>query len=531
MSHAPELEDGPHTIGRWLTDRAARSPQRIAVDDRGVTTDYATLAARATALAERLRDAGYGPGDRIATISGNSTDHVVAFFACALSGVAFVPLSWRLTPRELVDLLDRARPSLVLVEDEHSALAGEALRAAGRMPHIAALGTTGVEAGPVPRAVSPRAWRPVHDDDPLLVIFTSGSEAAPKGVVLTHANCFWNNLALAQALPLTADDVVLAMLPQFHVAAWNCQPLLAWWVGATVVLERSFQPARVLQLLAERGVTAMMGVPTQYAMLASDRAFGGTDVSSLRLALVGGATMPEPVRSAWARRGVALAQGYGLTEAGPNVLHLPPEEAAAHPGAVGRPYPHVSVCLVDPETGLLLDGEATGELWVRGPSVFAGYLGDEAATARAVRDGWLRSGDLVHRGPDGVLSVVDRLKDIFISGGENVAPAEVEYALTLHPLIEAAAVVGVPDPVWGERGVAFVVPASGAPLSGDEVLAHARRNLAAFKVPVYVEFVDALPRSTIEKLARSRLRERARLLGERDRATRPARETEEVVGP
>ena len=513
----PEIDDGPHTIGRWIVDRAASSPRRIALDDRGVTTDYATLAARATELAGALRNAGYGPGDRIATVSGNSADHVVAFFACAIAGIALVPLSWRLTPRELGDALTRSAPALVLVEDEHAALAGEALRAAlsGEAlrngeggARVAALGTTGVEAS-VPRAADPKPWRPVRDDDPLLVIFTSGSEAAPKGVVLTHANCFWNNLALAQALPLTQDDVVLAMLPQFHVAAWNCQPLLAWWVGATVVLERSFQPSRVLQLIADRGVTAMMGVPTQYAMLAADREWTTTDASSLRLALVGGATMPAAVQEVWAARGIPLTQGYGLTEAGPNVLHLPAAEAAATPGAVGRPYPHVSVKLVDPESGLVLDGEATGELWVRGPSVFAGYLGDDDATARAIDGGWLRTGDLVSRDARGVFRVVDRLKDIFISGGENVAPAEVEYALCLHPLIDAAAVVGVPDAVWGERGVAFVVPVAGAALSADEVLTHARRNLAAFKVPAHVELVDALPRSTIEKLARSRLRERA----------------------
>lgn len=527
MTWDAELDDGAHTIGRWLTDRAARSPQRIAIDDRGVTTDYATLAVRATSLAEGLRRSGFGPGDRIATVSGNSTDHVVAFFACALSGVAFVPLSWRLTPRELADLLDRTSPALVLVEDEHAALAGEALRGLERMPQVASLGTTGVEAV-VPSSRSPRARRPVHDEDPLLVIFTSGSEAAPKGVVLTHANCFWNNLALAQALPLSKEDVVLAMLPQFHVAAWNCQPLLAWWVGATVVLERSFQPARVLQLIAERGVTAMMGVPTQYAMLAADQAWQGTEVSALRLALVGGATMPSWLQEAWTARGVPLTQGYGLTEAAPNVLHLPAAEAASAPGAVGRPYPHVSIRVVDPETGLPLDGETTGELWVRGPSVFAGYLDDDVATARAMSGDWLRTGDLVHRGADGNLRVVDRIKDIFISGGENVAPAEVELALTRHPLIEAAAVVGVPDPVWGERGVAFVVPAAGAALSADEVLAHARRNLAAFKVPVHVEFVDALPRSTIEKLARSRLRDRARRLMERGPAATPGHGTKGV---
>lgn len=514
MSGEVGLDDGSHTIGRWLIDRAARSPRRIAIDDRGVTIDYATLARRATELADGLRAGGYGPGHRLATISGNSTDHVVAFFACALAGVAFVPLSWRNTPRELSDVLRRSDPALVLIDDEYGSLADEALRGLDFVPRTAPLGSTGIEAGTVPPARGPRPARHVRDDDPLLVIFTSGSEAAPKGVVLTHANCFWNNLALAQALPLSQDDVVLAILPQFHVAGWNCQPLLAWWVGATVVLERSFQPARALQLIRERRVTAMMGVPTQYAMLAADREWHGTDVSSLRLALVGGATMPAALHELWAGRGVTLTQGYGLTEAAPNVLHLDPAEEAVHVGAVGRPYPHVSVRVVDPETLLPLEGEATGELWVRGPSVFAGYLGDDAATARAMAGDWLRTGDLVHRDADGVFRVVDRLKDIYISGGENVAPAEVEYALGLHPLIEASAVVGVPDPVWGERGVAFVVPVVGGLLSADEVLAHARRTLAAFKVPVHVEFVESLPRSTIEKLARSRLRDRARRIVE-----------------
>lgn len=507
MNGPAGVEDEAHTIGRWLTDRAAHSPRRIAIDDRGVTIDYATLAARATELAGALRAAGYGPGHRVATVSGNSTDHVVAFFACALAGIAFVPLSWRSTPRELADMLTRTEPALVLVDDEYASLAAEALRTLD--VGAAALGSTGVESS-VPRARAPQPGRPVRDDDPLLVIFTSGSEAAPKGVVLTHANCFWNNLALAGALPLGADDVVLAMLPQFHVAGWNCQPLLAWWVGATVVLERAFQPARALQLIRDRRVTAMMGVPTQYAMLSADRDWDASDVSSLRLALVGGATVAPELHAEWARRGVALTQGYGLSEAGPNVLFLDAADAASHAGAVGRPYPHVGVRVADPDILLPLEGEATGELWVRGPSVFAGYLGDDAATAKATAGEWLRTGDLVHRDADGVFRVVDRIKDIFISGGENVAPAEVEFALGLHPLIEAAAVVGVPDPVWGERGVAFVVPAPGAMLSVDEVLAHARRNLAAFKVPVHVEFVDALPRSTIEKLARSRLRERAR---------------------
>lgn len=504
-----DVQDESHTIGRWLIERAAHTPHRVAIDDRGVTIDYAELARRARELADRLADAGFGAGSRIATLAGNSIDHVVLFFGCAMVGAAFVPLSWRQSTRELVDTLTRSDPAVLVVDDEFAVAAGEAARELADPPVIAALGTAGIERA-VPRARVAQPARPVRDDDPLLIVYTSGSEAAPKGVILTHANCFWNNLALGRALPLGETDVVLAVLPQFHVAAWNCQPLLAWWGGATVVLESSFDTERVLQLIRERRVTAMMGVPTQYAMLAESRGWDTSDLSSIRLALVGGATLPGAVRDAWQARGIDLVQGYGLTEAGPNVLHCPTGVASGHEGAVGRPYPHVSVQVVDPDTLLPLRGDATGELWVRGPSVFAGYLGDPDATARAMHGDWLRTGDLVHRDRDGVFTVVDRLKDIFISGGENVAPAEVEHALCLHPLITGAAVVGVPDPVWGERGVAFVTLRPGSVISPDEIIAHARRTLAAFKVPVAIEIVERLPRSSIDKLARSRLRERAR---------------------
>ncbi|MFE6733897.1 class I adenylate-forming enzyme family protein [Microbacterium sp. NPDC057650] len=504
--------DGVHTLGRWLRDRAAAMPERIAIDDRGVTTTYRELAARSGRLARRWTDAGYGPGLRIATVSGNSADHVVAFFACAMSGMAFVPLSWRLTPVELGALVQRAEPALLLVDDEHAALAAAAVRHVDdeERPQVAGLGATGVETdGPAAR--HPVVPRPVRDGDPLLVIFTSGSEAAPKGVVLSHENCFWNNLALGQAMPLTADDVVLSILPQYHVAAWNVQPLLAWWTGATVVLERSFDPGRVLQLVAERGVTTMMGVPTQYRMLCDSPRWADADLSSLRRVVVGGATMPADLAEDWAARGVPLTQGYGLTEAGPNVLLLDAAETGRHRGAVGRPYPSVEVRLIDPTSGLELEGAGSGELQVRGPSVFSGYLDDPDAATRAFADGWLRTGDLVHRDEHGVHSVV---KDIYVSGGENVAPAEVERALRGHPLVQDCAVVGVPDPVWGERGVAFVV--ARAPLSADELLAFARERLAAFKLPVRVAFVDDLPRSTIEKIARPRLRAMAQQLREDD---------------
>lgn len=511
------VRDEDTTLARWLGDTAAVHGERIAIDDRGVRLDYRTLHARATALADRLAAAGYGAGARVATLSGNSAAHVVAFFACASLGIAFVPLSWRLTPTELEALLRRSAPDLVLLEDEYASAGREALRMRGAdAPPAARLGAEGIETE-VPPALSPRPRRPVEGDDPLLVIFTSGSEAAPKGVVLTHANCFWTNLGLARAMPMTERDVVLAMLPQHHVAAWNVQPLLAWWVGATVVLERTFQPDRILQLVRTRGVTTMMGVPTQYRLLFDTAAeAAGTPLASLTTAVVGGATITTSLATEAAAHGVPLTQGYGLTEAGPNVLHLPARELVEYPGCVGRPYSSVEAIVVDPESGLPLEGPAEGELWVRGPSLFAGYLDDPDATARAYRDGWMRTGDLVQRDAHGIHRVVDRIKNIYVSGGENVAPAEVEAALERHPRVTRACVVGVPDRVWGERGYAFVV--ADGPLSADELRAHARTILAGFKVPTHIEFVEAIPETVLGKPDRPRLRDRARFAVEGARA-------------
>ncbi len=510
-THTEEPRMSDYTIGSWLADRAAIDGSHIAIDDRGVLTSYRALNERARALASRLGEAGYGAGGRIATVSGNSTDHVVAFFACAILGIAFIPLSWRLTAGELGELIGRSRADLLLVEDEYAGLGEQALTAlresGGVAPPCAEPGPAGIEQW-APPAVRPRERRDASASDPLLVVFTSGSEAAPKGVVLTHRSCFWTNLALSRAMPMSSADVVLSILPQHHVAAWNVQPLLAWWVGATVVLERSFQPGRVLQLIRDRKVTTMMGVPTQYQMLFAQPGIDGADLGSLSRVLVGGSTIPEELAVEAARLGLPLTQGYGLTEAGPNVLQLQSAELAKFPGAVGRPYPTVETAIVDAASGLPLTGAATGELWVRGPSLFAGYLDDDAGTERAMAGSWLRTGDIVSRDTGGIHRVVDRVKNIYVSGGENVAPAEVETALCTHPLVIDAAVVGVADAVWGERGYAFVVTAS--PLSRDELLAHARTVLAPFKLPAHVEFVDELPRSTIEKVARGALADRAR---------------------
>jgi fatty-acyl-CoA synthase len=506
---------GLHTLGRWTADRAIATPGRTAILDAGVALTYRDLEARATRLAERLQDAGFRPGERIATLSGNSADHVVLFFACAKSGLVLVPLSWRLRPAEVAAQLGTADPAMLVVEQEFGSLAVEACALLPMPPAVARPGRDGIEAE-LPGAIrhdqhgggstGRAAGSPVQDDDPVLMPFTSGTEGHSKAAVLTHANCFWNNLALSRTLEITSSDVVLAVLPQFHTGGWNIQPLLAWWTGATVVMERTFDAGRVLSLIQDRRITTLMAVPAQYLMLAEHPQFAATDLSSLRLAVVGGASMPPALMRVWHARGVPLVQGYGLTEAGPNVLSLPAEDATARVGWMGRPYPHVEVAVADAVTGALLDGPATGELLVAGPSVFAGYFRDPAATDRALSGGWLHTGDLVERDAEGYFRIVDRLKDIFVSGGENVVPAEVERVLTAHPGVAAAAVVGMPDVRWGETGHAFVVRRRGVPVDETALRDHCAAQLAGFKQPSAYTFVTELPRTGLDKVARARLR-------------------------
>lgn len=500
-----------HTLGRWLADRARLSPATVAIEEAGRATTYGELDERAEALAARLQRAGYRPGDRIATLTHSSTDHVVLFFACARARLVLAPTSWRLTAEEVAYQLRHSRAALLLVQPRHAEKARAAVGHLDEPPAVELLGIEGVELH-VPRPVrnevvddGPGTAGPARDDDPLLLIYTSGTSRAPKGAVLTHANCFWTNLAFAGLAGLSAADVVLAVLPQFHVGGWNIQPLLAWWMGATVVLESDFDAGRALELVERRRITTMMGVPTMYQLMAEHPAFAGTDLSSLRYAVVGGATAPEDLLRTWNARGVPLLQGYGLTEAGPNVLALPAAESCARVGSVGRPYPYVDVAVRDPATGRHLHGPARGELLVRGPAVFAGYFRDDEATAAAFEDGWLRTGDYVERDAEGYYRVVDRLDDMFVSGGENISPAEVEAALLSHPDVLDAAVVGVPDKRWGRVGHAFVVRRPGAELTAEALVGYCRTRLASFKAPREVTFLDALPRTPLHKLRRRAL--------------------------
>ncbi len=507
-----------HTLFRWIADRARAIPEAVAIDDRSGLTTYAELYARSRDTSAALSAAGYGRGDRILTLTGNSTDHVVLFFACADLGIAMIPLNWRLTPVEIAHQVEQSDPHLVVVEEDYADL-GEASRARLETPPpwmtFADLTTP-----PARTSDEPVLPGPAEDDDVILVLFTSGSSGLPKAAQLTQANCFWNNLSFSRTIPMTDNDVVLTVLPQFHSGGWNVQTLLAFWVGATLVLERQFDAGRILHLIEDRGVTTLMGVPTTYQLLADHPDFKTTDLTSLGTVVVGGGPMPVPLLRTWHARDVELCQGYGLTEASPNVLCLPARYATTHIGSAGKPYPYVDCAVADPATGEILEGAASGELLVSGPGVFPGYFRDEEATARVFRDGWLLTGDLVQRDAHGFYTIVDRIKDMYISGGENVSPVEVEATLSLHDAVQAVAVIGIPDARWGEVGKAFVVCREDAATSEDDLRAYCAERLAKFKVPKSIEFVAELPYNSMNKIRRFSLRD-----AEKEKAEQPTGDT------
>jgi fatty-acyl-CoA synthase len=471
---------GRLTLGRWLADRARTTPDRVAIDYHDREVDYRELDESANRLASSFAERGLRRGDRVATLTGNTPEHVAAFFACARLGLILAPLSWRLTAPELGYQLGDSEPALFLVEPEYSKLAEatgqtfESLRIPG--------------GGGVPLDVA-------EDDDPLLLVYTSGTTGKPKGALLTHANCFWTNVGFDVVTGISGDDVVLQVLPQFHCGGWNVQALLSWWKGARVVLERTFDPDRCLELIERKRVTTTMGVPANYLFMSQSPRFADADLSSLRRAVVGGAAMPVALLERWRERGVEIVQGYGLTEAAPNVLCLPPEDAVRKAGYAGKPYPQVEVKLSEER-----------ELLVRGPNVFAGYWRNPEATEETMVDGWLRTGDLAERDDEGYYRISGRLKEMYISGGENVYPAEVEDVLLSLDGVADAAVLGVPDERWGEVGVAFVVLERGVSLSAEDLVESCRARLARFKVPASVRFLDELPRSGMNKVLKDELR-------------------------
>jgi fatty-acyl-CoA synthase len=343
-----------------------------------------------------------------------------------------------------------------------------------------------------------------------MILYTSGTTGRPKGAMLTHGNVTWNCVNLLLDVDLAADEVTLVPAPMFHVAALNQTVLPTLLKGGRVVLESAFDAERVLALIARHRVTYLFGVPTMFLAMTRAPGWADADLSSLRSAACGGAPVPEAVIDAYQARGVTFLQGYGLTEASPGVLFLRRDDSVRKAGSAGTQVFFGEVRLVRPDGVDAGPGEP-GEILVRGPQVMAGYWGQPEATAEVLSvDGWLRTGDVGVADDEGYIWIRDRTKDVIISGGENIYPAEVEDVLYRHPAVAECAVIGVPDEHWGEVGRAIVVPREGARPDPADLLAFVAERIARFKVPKSVVFTDALPRTASGKVLKSKLRGRIR---------------------
>ncbi|HEU5128148.1 MAG TPA: long-chain fatty acid--CoA ligase [Glycomyces sp.] len=490
-------------LGSWPRRRARKTPHKTAVVDAHGRFSYAALDERVNRLAHALRGLGVRRGDRVAYLGPNHHAFLEALFASGMLGAVFVPLNARLAAPELEYCLEDSG-STVLVHGPTPFTAPPAVR------HSIAVGSGAPRSLDYGALLDGAAATPIDEpvalEDAAVIMYTSGTTGRPKGALLTHGNLTWNAVNVLVDIDLASDETTLCIAPLFHAAGLNMACLPTLLKGGTVVLEAAFDPELALRRIESHRVTYVFGVPVMFAAIARSGAWAAADLSSLRRAVCGGAPVPRPLIDAYLARGVAFSQGYGMTEASPGVLLLAGEDCARKAGTAGVPHFFTDVRL-DGAEGRDAEAGRLGEVAVSGPNVMREYWRRPGETALAVEDGWLRTGDIAAVDDEGYLSIVDRVKDVFISGGENVYPAEVERALGEHPGVAECAVIGVPDRTWGEVGRAVVVPVSAAHADGAALLRFLRGRLAGYKVPKSVVFVGELPRSPGGKVLRRALRE------------------------
>lgn len=482
-------------VGTWLRDRAAAHPERPAVvrDAGKVELGYGALNDLANRAAAGLRERGVTAGDRVALALESEPFYLALYFASAKIGSILLPLNTRLTERELGAQIRDAEPRLVI-----------------RSPGIPVPGRAGarvIDAGDFRGSLPDRAPEPEPapgGEAPQVLMYTSGTTGTPRGALLPHRKTLYNTLNAEVYFGLREDDVVVVPVPLFHSFGLKILSVPALFAGARVVLVDRFDAVALQECVARRRATVLGAVPVMYRRMA-EAGIRADLLRSLRYAFGAGAPLDVATIRAFHDAGVPLRQGYGQTETS-ILCCLSAEDALRRAGSVGRPVRHGELRIVDPD-GKPVPPGATGEVVVRGPIVMLGYWRRPAETAAARFGDWHRTGDLGVMDAQGYVTLVGRLKEMYISGGENVYPAEVERVLEEHPNVAEAAVVGVPDPEWGETGRAFVVPRR-EPFDADELLAWLRGRIAGYKRPRRVERVDALPRTPSGKIQKHLLGDR-----------------------
>jgi acyl-CoA synthetase (AMP-forming)/AMP-acid ligase II len=490
--------------------RTPHKPLAIFGDD---TVTYGEMATRSAELAAGLHERGVGAGDVVGLLSYNCTEYLETIFAANYLGAIAMPINWRLAAPELRYILDHSEASALVCDEALVDLANEATKA--------------MERGFIRVCVerpSPDGWTPLPDlrtassipasvpaaaDDIHRLMYTSGTTGRPKGVMITHANLAWKNYAHITEFGFTGADLGLACGPLYHVGALDLTTTSLIAAGATTIIHRVFEPSDVVDEIERSRITTVWLAPAMINAIMALPDIEQRDLSSVRLVINGGEKMPIPLierlqrtfPSAW------FADAYGLTETVSGDTFLDRHSIVTKLGSVGRPCLYLELDIWD-EQGRSLPAGARGEVVLRGPKVFTGYWRDAEATAAAFAGGWFHTGDIGLRDDDGYLYIVDRLKDMIVSGGENIAGSEVERVLYEHESVVEAAVVGRPDDRWGEVPVAYAVVTSAATTTPEQLIEHCRRHLARFKVPKHVMLVDALPRNPSGKVLKRELRNR-----------------------
>lgn len=503
-------------IGQWTTKWAEIDPNGACIKYQNLELTRREFNNRINRLAHAIQEMGVKKGDRVAALMANSNVFLELLFATSKLGVIMVPLNFRLAAAELDFIINNSEPVALVYSPEFVAVVDELK---GKIPTVK--NRICELAGGDPEDRELESWiasqpdtEPVPDeevtlDDGQFIMYTSGTTGKPKGAVITHGNTQWNAVNSLHAYPADRSDVGICCAPLFHIGALAVSAIPNLYLGAKVVIQRMFDPVEVLKLIEDNKATTMFGIPVMFLFMSQMPDFEKTDFSTVRYLLAGGSPCPKPLIDVYLKQGVQFSQGYGMTETAPAITVLMPEEALEKLGSCGKPMFHLNMKIVDLEGKEVKQGE-TGEILVKGPNVIKEYWRRPEATAKSFVDGWFLTGDMGYEDEDGYLFIMDRRKDMYISGGENVYPAEVEDVLMGLPMVADAGVIGIPDEKWGESGLAILVKAPDVEVTGEDIIDACKQKLAGYKVPKKVVFVDELPRTLTGKILKKDLREQYR---------------------
>jgi fatty-acyl-CoA synthase len=498
-----EIDQQSHFATDWLDKRAKLTPDRVALIDyaTGSEITFAQWNERVNRTANYLRSLGVAKGDRVAVYSSNRPEYLDLFWAAPKIGALLQNLNWRLTVHELKGIVESGAPAVLVYSEDWRSQVEELKPSFTTVEHVIAMSNPG--SGQRDLAERNEMSSELKDvpvlrlDDPWGIYYTGGTTGLPKGAVITHGNITWNSVNTIMSWGVNDQHKAALQLPFFHIGGPNIFMVPLVHVGGTTILCSGFDPDETFDLVERSGITHYVAVPTMFQMLQDNPKWSEADFSKLELVISGGAPCPLPIMEKFWERGIDFKMGYGLTEASGNNFWLPPEMAREKIGSVGYPLFHIDMKIIQSD-GTECAANEEGELLIRGEHVFAGYWKNPGATADTIRGGWLHTGDTARCDADGCFSILGRSKEMFISGGENVYPAEIESILLAHPAVTDAAVVGVPHETWGEVGRAFIVVT--ADYEEGALRAFLAERLARYKLPRFFVVLEALPLTAIGKL-------------------------------